>query len=175
MHTHFLKRLSVALFASLALTACDSSEADGTALVTAPSAFTGSGAFGEPAPFSGPALAASKVRLVRFPHARCPDASPYGTNLVLIVNQNGAPDAFLIQADFRFFDSTGLVSPAVFAQTDLSAMFGTTLVPAGTSRQFEFAPRFGCGLSFAPHSVSARFVTRDHLGARHERTLEARF
>jgi hypothetical protein len=172
MPKHHLSRLVVLLLAALAAAACD--DMTGSArLVSAPSAFS-SGGFGPPAPFSGVSVAPATLPIVRLPHVRCPESSPFSTNLVLIVNQGGAPDAFLVQADFRFFDRTGLVSPAVFAQTDLSSMFGTTLVRADSSRRFEFALRFGCGLSFAPHSLEGRFHLRDHGGRFYERRVNAR-
>jgi hypothetical protein len=62
----------------------------------------------------------------------------------------------------------------VFSETGLFATFGTTLVAAGTSRHFQFNPRFGCGFAARPDRVGIRLRLRDRRGRVHEKSLSAR-
>jgi len=166
--------LLVFLAAPLALAGCDDNGSVEVSSFTSPSLASSTGSFGNPAPFVGAKLVPDVIPFIWVPGFGCPFAAPFTATLAVLIDQRRGGDVFLSQVGFDFMDTVGLVSPVLYSQTDLSAMFGTVLVPGGTSRRFDFTPRFGCGFSRPPSRVGVRLGYRDRSGGRHEKTITAR-
>jgi hypothetical protein len=108
------------------------------------------------------------------PVVGCPFASPFASNFSVIVDPLGV-DLILTEVGLQFFDADGFVSPLTFSQSDLTLLFGSTIVTSGIRRTFAFDSRFGCGLRSSPRAMTGRFVFADRDGDRFERTVHARF
>lgn len=120
-----------------------------------------------------PMLVPSAIPFHTLPVSGCPSVSPFGTSFSLILDQRAGIDVFLHEVGFSFFDGAGFDSPLIFRRSELATRFGSTLVVAGTSREFAFQPRFGCGLSATPQLMILRLLLLDQNGRTHERTLTA--
>ena len=120
-----------------------------------------------------PMLVPSAIPFHTLPVSGCPSLSPFGTSFSLILDQRAGVDVFLHEVGFNFFDGAGFNSPLIFRRSDLATRFGSTLVVGGTSREFAFQPRFGCGLSATPELMILRLLLLDQNGRTHERTLRA--
>ena len=154
------QRLSIAalVLSTLGLTACDSN--DHTS-VTSPG-------------LGGPAFVVSilpqQLAITPIAGLGCPLFPSFTTRFNLVVNPF-ANDIFLNQASFRLIDGSALGgSPLLMSANDIAGRFGTTLIPAGTSRTFSFTPQFSC-IGFQPRSLLANFVMLDRAGLRLLRTL----
>jgi hypothetical protein len=98
----------------------------------------------------GPSRAEVVTAVIRTPAgpilpSRC---SPFGvfTSDLTIVVTSPRTSASLEQVTLHLLDGTNVGGEAVtFPQPTLTARFGDTLVRAGTSRAFAFAPTFRCG------------------------------
>jgi hypothetical protein len=115
------------------------------------------------APFSMP--------LIPMGRASCPMTQPFTTNFELIVGPSSR-DVLIDGLALRFIDGSSASSRLFFATRDLTLMFGSTRILAGTHRGFTLRPEFGCGLS-TPRSVIAIIDLVDALGGRHEATATA--
>jgi hypothetical protein len=164
----------IVLIAPLALASCDSQPA-----MLFGSAITRPSDASVPPPSNGfnisPMLVPSTIPFHILPVFGCPATSPFMTSFSLVIDQRAGIDVFVHEVDFRFIDidGVGFDSPFTLGQGDLAALFGSTLVVAGTSRAFAFQPRFGCGLSSTPHLMVLRLLLHDRNGRPHERTLTA--
>ena len=162
----------IVLIMPLALVSCDSGPArilgTGIAGPSEVSTTQPSGVFN-----ISPMLVPSAIPFHTLPVFGCPSVSPFATNFSLFIDQRAGIDVFLHEVGFRFFDGAGFESPLIFRRSDLATRFGSTHVVAGTSREFAFQPRFGCGLSAAPQLMVLRMLLLDQNGRTHERTLTA--
>ena len=85
-----------------------------------------------------------------------------------LVVVNGGGSLFISQVGFRLLDASQFGGSAlVVSASDLSARFGSTLVPANAQRSFTFDPQFGCG-TFAPRFLSADLLFTDTEGNEHK-------
>jgi hypothetical protein len=137
-----------------------------TALV-APSPFAGS------APFVGASTRPTTIGFTTVPAFACPLISPFASGFTLIIEQRSGSDLTLNRARFRFVDGTGLPSPVDLARSDLVGRFGSTIVPNGRTRGFDFDLQFGCGFASIPSSVVIDVFLLDSLGTTHQRTVTA--
>jgi hypothetical protein len=154
--------LAVSLTVVLALgTACDVDYRDRPHLATfSPIA--------EVTPFITTSIFPQAVVVVPFFGFGC---SSFATNFDLVIKVFGTSDLFLRETSFRLLDGTTRGStPLVVSTRDLEGKFGPTLIHAGSSRSFAFAPQFGCG-GFSPVSLSADVVLIDSQGVRHDSTV----
>jgi hypothetical protein len=159
-----------ALIVSLAVlvAACDSKSSTPNR-----SAFTAPSPFGGPAPFVGASLASDTIGFTSVTTFGCPWIAPFTTSFSVLVDQRSRSDIFMDRASLRFVDGSGLPSPLELTRADLTGMFGTTLVPGGTTRRFEFEPDFGCGFVSVPTSLFVELLFLDRNGARHNSRLTA--
>jgi hypothetical protein len=172
MGTHHSPRWLIVLTIPLAVAACSNGTPDSNGL-TAPSSFTGPGPFGPPAPFRGRVVVPATIPFASIGGFGCPAIAPFTINFPLFVDQRLGVDVFLHEVTFGFMDTSSLVTSQVFSRSSLMGTFETTLVPAGSTRNFVFATGFGCGFRAAPHSVSVRVKLQDRQGAFEERTATA--
>jgi hypothetical protein len=156
-------------FAPFALAACDNGTIDSNRL-TGPSPFVAEASSVDPAPFS---VSPATIPFATLPGFGCPFAAPFASEFRLFIDQRRGGDIFLHEVGFRFRDISGLTSPLLFTRSELAGMFHTTFVPAGATRDFSFATRFGCGFTSRPHSLAIRLLLRDRSGAVLERTASA--
>jgi hypothetical protein len=93
------------------------------------------------------------------------------TDLVLAVTASS--NVFLDTVTLHLNDGTNLGGPSVtFPRAGLDARFGTTLIGAGTTRDFMFASAVACRPAGSP---SADLVLIDASGHRHAITAVVRF
>jgi hypothetical protein len=130
--------------------------------------------FASPSTVVNAAVVPSTLPFQILPASGCPFASPFASAFSLVVDHRGPVDLLLHEAGFQFIDAGGLVSPLFFTTTDLTLLFGSTFVSAGTSRTFDFRTQFGCQFRSSPHRLAGRLVLVDRHGERHERTISAR-
>jgi hypothetical protein len=86
-----------------------------------------------------------------------------------------AGDLFLDAVGFRFIDGSSIGRTPLFSwfsASELNARFGQTLIAAGTTRAFDFAPRFGCD-PFRPQTVIAEVTLRDRSGAQQQMSVSS--
>ena len=151
------------LLTLLAAAACDDDGMRGTFVARGVSA---------PSPSVSALVVPSTLPFQILPVAGCPFAPPYGSTFSLVIDGGGF-DLLLYEAAFRFLDRSGRASPLTFSQADLSLLFGSTAIASRSSRTFAFQPQFGCGLTGAPHSMSARIVLVDRHGTPFVRNVRA--
>jgi hypothetical protein len=159
-----IRRPAGILLVSLAtmLTACDDFNATGTGIgMAAPSPFVSAGLF-------PPTLGFTSV-----PGFRCPAIAPFLSTFSLFIDQRSGTDIFLDQINFQFGDRSGRQSPLQLSRSDLTLMFGTTFVPAGATRTFDFRPQFGCEFLSVPQLLFIDLTTLNRAGIRHQTTLTA--
>jgi hypothetical protein len=168
-----VRRGVVVLFAAVASTATAACDRENRGSFDA--AFTGPSPFGPPAPFVGAQVRPNTVAFTAVQSFSCPLIPPFTTSFAVLVDQRGEPDLFMDAAAFRFIDGSGRSSPLQLDRRDLTRMFGTTTVPSGTRRTFDFHPQFGCGFSTVPSALVIDVFFLDGNGARHLRTLNAAF
>ena len=159
------------LIGSLAilLAACDD---DGTRL-RVQGALTAPTAFGAPAPFVGASLDPAAIRFARVPAFFCPLTPPFTARFSLLIDPRGRADVFVDRIGLRFLDGTGRASPFQLTSGDLFRQFGTTLVPGGAVRTFDFHPQFGCGFASIPALLFIEVELRERDGRTHIKTLSA--
>jgi hypothetical protein len=104
----------------------------------------------------------------------CPFAPPFKSRFSVVVNPVGA-DLTLNEVGLHFVDTAGFVSPVMFNENDLVALFGSTKVFAGISRTFAFHTDFGCNFHGTPHVLRGKAVFVNPVGKRMERTFEGQF
>ena len=141
---------------SMLFAACDSNvHGSFTNVLTGPS---GSVAVVTLAP---PTLALSPVSTFT-----CPATGPLVASFNLVVDGRAAGDLFLDAVAFRFIDGSSIGRTPLFSwftAPELTSRFGQTLIVAGTTRAFAFAPQFGCD-HFIPQTVTADVTLRDRSG-----------
>lgn len=94
----------------------------------------------------------------------CPFAQPFQAPFNLVIVGDHSVDFVLTQVQFSPFDLMGVPGdPLLISTNDLNARFGSTTIPAGTSRAFPFSPQFGCGLSH-PGSLGIQVTLVDPFG-----------
>jgi len=123
------------------------------------------------APFITTSIFPASVVVVPVFGIGCPLFPAFGTNFTLVINVSGTSDQFLRETTFRLLDGTHRgETPLVVSTGDLQGKFGPTVIRAGTTRSFAFAPQFGCG-TFSPTSLAADVVLVDSQGMRHDSTV----
>jgi hypothetical protein len=157
---------AIVLVLSLSLVACDDIELEDDVLV-GPS---GTG-FGPPA-VNTLVIPATTLPFQILPVQGCP--SSFVSHFSLVVNPINV-DLTMTDVGIQFVDTSGIVSPVNFGETDLRVLFGSTTVAAGVGRTFPFNTSFGCGFHASPHVMRGRAVFVNPLGGRIERTFEGRF
>ena len=87
----------------------------------------------------------------------------FGSSFNVIVVSSGL-DLTVDSMTLHMIDGTTLGGPSVtIPSPQLNALFGTTIVRAGTSRMFALHPVFGC-TGRRPRSLAARVVLLDQRG-----------
>jgi|RhiMetStandDraft_4_1073278.scaffolds.fasta_scaffold46044_1 hypothetical protein len=125
----------------------------------------------EVSPFIGTSIFPSAVVVSPVFGIGCPFFPAFGTNFTLVITVSGKSDQFLRETTFRLLDGTHRgATPLVVSTSDLEGKFGPTVIRAGTTRSFPFAPQFGCG-TFSPTSLAADVVLLDSQGMRHDSTV----
>ena len=81
-----------------------------------------------------------------------------------------AIDLFVDAVTLRFGNAP---SPFALSADDLLRIFGTTNIPAGTTRTFTFNPEFGCGFSTTPGALIVTVTVIDLRGQRQVATATA--
>jgi len=104
---------------------------------------------------------------------RCATFPSVTSQFGLVVNVVGGRDLFMQQVTMRLLDGSHVGgSPLLVSAGDLSARFGSTIIPAGTRRTFTFDPQFGCG-TFVPVSLFIDIILVDNVGSQHAMTVTA--
>jgi hypothetical protein len=117
-----------------------------------------------PAPFAG--LGSSTVAPLIVPNWGCPGIPPFIAPFDLSVQARDA-DLILEQVQGVFVDVFGITAPTVtLAHPQLAIRFGSTTIPAASSRTFPMQVPFGCGTA-GTGTLTLVFVLRDQFGAPH--------
>jgi len=124
-------------------------------------------------PLVGATLVPSTIGFTSVTGSRCPSIAPFLASFSLFIDQRSGTDLFLDHVTFHFGDHSGRRSPSQLTRTDLMGMFGTTFVPAGATRTFDFNAPFGCGLLSVPSLLFVDLITLNRSGVRHQSTLTA--
>jgi hypothetical protein len=96
----------------------------------------------------------------------CPALPPFIAPFDLVVQAHDA-DLVLEQVQGTFVDAFNITAPTItLAHPQLSVRFGSTRIPAASSRTFPMQFPFGCG-TVGTGTLSLVFVVRDQLGAPH--------
>jgi hypothetical protein len=172
-----VQRAAAVLLASLAcgFAACDDDhDVRVRASVTGPTPFERRAPFGGPG-ITGVAIFPANIAFTAVPIFRCPTIAPFFSTVTLAIEERSGSDLFVDVVVFDFVDRFGFRSPLTFTRPDLTALFGSTLVVANTSRNFPFTTHFGCGFRSVPSQlfVDLTFVNRD--GVRRGSALTASF
>lgn len=118
-------------------------------------------------------LGSSVLSTERTGDARCPEFPPFAVPVNLIVGADGA-DVTVDAVRLRFADVVGVTLPQVtFSPPSLMSLFGSTIVPANSSRTFPFVFRFGCGTARSGTLIII-VDTRDSRGRKTSKELRAR-
>jgi len=97
----------------------------------------------------------------------------FGTSFNLVIAAN-AQDLTLDSVTIHMIDGTNLGGPSVTIPTpQLAEQFGSTVVPAGTTRAFGLQPVFPC-VGSQPHTLTATAVLLDQRRVRRTVTATAR-
>ena len=134
---HALPLLSVVLFAALSSFACNDADSN----VVGPTRLVSR------ADFVGNELSVHPlvVRPQGVPGAQCPATPPFFAPFDLIVRADRSSSLSLNRVEMRFADTTGaLAAIRTMAQSELSSLFGSTTVPAASTRTFPLIFPFGC-------------------------------
>jgi len=85
-------------------------------------------------------------------------------NMIVVA---GGQDLTVDSVTLHMIDGTNVGGPSVtIPSPQLNAQFGTTIVPAGTTRVFPLQPVFGCSRR-RPHSLTATVFLMDQRGRQH--------
>jgi hypothetical protein len=102
----------------------------------------------------------------------CAGGLPLSTSLNLIVTASASP-LLLDQVALQVFGVNNVgAPPTVLTGTSLTGMFGSLVIPAGTTRTFALSPQFGCVA--VPASLTAVLVLTGPAGTS-QMTLNAPF
>src|SRR5262245_42671298 len=124
---------------------------------------TGSAPFVAASPIVGATLVPRTIGFTPVA-SRCPSIGPFLSSFSLFVDQRTSSDIFLDHIDLQFADHSGRRSALQFTHSDLTQMFGTTLVSAGAARTFDFSARFGCDFVSVPAVLIIDLVTLTRSG-----------
>src|SRR3954447_20094073 len=105
----------------------------------------------------------------------CPGTAPFVTPFNLVVDGRATGDLFLDAVGFRFIDGSSIgQTPLIswFTAPELTSRFGQTLIVAGTTRSFNFAPQFGCD-PFRPQTVTADVTLRTRAGVQQQLSISS--
>jgi hypothetical protein len=117
------------------------------------------------APFAGVA-GSSIVSAQNAAHFSCPAVPPFLASFDVAVQARGS-DLVLEQVQGVFVDVFGITAPAVtLPHPQLAVRFGSTRIPAASSRTFPMQFPFGCG-TVGSGTLTLVFVMRDGFGAPH--------
>jgi hypothetical protein len=153
-----IRRLTFGLILALAISVAGCGEGDDRVGAVI------AGGFFAPSPVFNASLLPSTIPLQPLPVFGCPFTGPFASAFTIVIDQRAGSDVFLHEVGFRFLDAAGFASPLLFNRGDLTGLFGTTLVPFGTTRGFSFRPQFGCGLLTAPRWLAVRLLLQDRRG-----------
>ena len=79
------------------------------------------------------------------PGGVCPTRPPFQVPFNIVVTGQGRSDLFIDQVQMRFIDRTGVLGGSLtLARSELNARFGSTTVPAFSTRSFPLTLPFGC-------------------------------
>jgi len=150
------------------LTACDDFKATGVGIgLPVPAPLVGA------SPIVGASLLPTIIDFTSVVGSRCPSVAPFLSSFSLFIDQRSGTDIFLDQINFQFGDRSGRRSPLQLTRSDLTLMFGTTFVPGGATRTFDFRPQFGCEFVSMPSVLFIDLTTLNRSGVRHQSTLSA--
>lgn len=97
----------------------------------------------------------------------------FDTSFHLIVNA-GVRDVTIDSVTVHMVDGSNLGGPSVtIPQPELSARFGSTLITAGTTRDFAVRPNFGC-VTAPPIALRSNTLLIDSRGMRQTMVVEGR-
>lgn len=114
------------------------------------------------APFAG--VSGSVVSARSVAHSACPGVPPFIAPFDLNVHARGG-DLVVEQVQGGFVDVFGITAPMItLTQPQLMASFGSTTVPAASTRTFPMQFPFGCGTAGAG-TLTLVFVVRDQFGS----------
>lgn len=117
------------------------------------------------APFAGVA-GSSTVSSQRVANSFCPGVPPFIAPFDFSV-QTRDEDFFLDHVQGGFVDVFGIPAPTItLSQPQLLASFGSTRIPAGSSRTFPMQFPFGCETA-GTGTLTLVFVMRSQLGTSH--------
>lgn len=138
---------------------CDSSPAS-VALGVSASPFTAGGMF-SPLPIGFNSLVV----------LNCPGGFAFGTSLFLNVTA-GSRNLTLDHVTLHLINGSNIGGPAITVpRTDLTGRSGTTVILAGSTRQFVLTPTFDCVL-VRPQSLVGTLFLFDQMGAPQTMTVE---
>lgn len=160
-----IRRAAGILLVSLATAVAGCEDDKGTGI--------GVGLGGPSAPFVGASVSPSTISFTSVAGSRCPSIAPFLSSFSLFIDQRSGTDIFLDHLSFEFGDGSGRRSPFQLSRSDLTRTFGSTLVPRGATRAFDFRPQFGCGFLTAPSLLLIDLTTLNRSGVRHQSTLTA--
>lgn len=148
---------------AIAASACDT---DPTVAATLRPTRIGSDAVGVVSVITPAALPASPASL-----CLTTGALTFGFDLIVTAHASVSVD----RVTLHLLDGSNIGgSPLTFAQPDLAARFGSTLVRAGNSRSFPLSPTFPCRL-LVPRAIRCEIVTIDAAGVRQSTLTTAMF
>ena len=97
----------------------------------------------------------------------------FDTSFHLIVNA-GVHDVTIDSVTVHMVDGSNVGGPSItLPQPELSARFGSTLIPAGTTRDFAVRPNFGC-VTAPPIALRSNTLLVDSRGIRPTMVEEGR-
>ena len=122
----------------------------------------------------GISIAPTPIALAPLSGVPCPlGGVAFDTSFHLIVNA-GVHDVTIDSVTIHMVDGSNLGGPSVFIpQSELSARFGSTLINAGTSRDFAVHPNFGC-VAAPPTALRSNTLLVDSRGIRQTMVVEGR-
>lgn len=88
---------------------------------------------------------ANEVAIVPVPAAFCPFISPFLVPASVVIRADGASDLLLREMQLRFVDLAGVTGAfRTINRTELTTLFGSTLIPAFGTRTFPVSLPIGC-------------------------------
>lgn len=137
----FIRRALIAPFLCIPLAALSSYGCDdGSATRIGPSSVNTDARF-----VSRSVSVPSEITAVAVPGAFCPTISPFLAPLSLVIRADAATDLLLHEVQLQFVDIAGVRGGfRTISGTELTTLFGSSLVPAFGTRTFPVSLPFGC-------------------------------
>jgi hypothetical protein len=86
-----------------------------------------------------------EITAVAVPAAFCPFVSPFLAPVSVVIGANGGTDMFLRDMQLQFFDIAGVRGGSrSINSSELTTLFGSTLIPGFGTRTFPVSLPFGC-------------------------------